>query len=64
MACKDSPAGMIFIESLLAFMAVLFTSKECGHAGDDSVMIVMIIQVKVFFGFETREDKGFKCSSS
>ena len=56
------PAGMIgdFIESLLAFMAVLFTSKEGWHANDDVVMIIVVVKVKVFLSFRTQVNESIQ----
>ena len=56
------PAWMVgdFIKSLLAFVAVLFTSKEGWHTSNNIVVIVVVIQVQVFFGFWTRVDEGIK----
>ena len=49
-----------FIKSFLALAAVLFTSKEGWHIGNNIVVIVVVIQVKVFFGFWTRVDEGIQ----
>jgi hypothetical protein len=32
-----------FVESLLAFMAILFTGEEGRHTGDNVVMVVMMV---------------------
>ena len=34
-----------FVVAILALMAVLLTGKEGRHAGDDVVMVVMMVQV-------------------
>ena len=47
-----------FVESLLVFVAALFTSEEGWHTGNNIVVIVVVIQVQVFFGFWTRVDEG------
>ena len=47
-----------FIKSFLAFVAVLFTSEEGWHTGNNIVVIVVMVQVQVFFGFWTRVDEG------
>ena len=54
------PARMTgdFVESLLAFVAVLSTSEEGWHTGNNIVVIVVVIQVQVFFSFRTRVDEG------
>ena len=54
------PAWMVgdFIKSFLALVAVLFTSEEGWHTGNNIVVIVVVIQVQVFFGFWTRVNEG------
>ena len=56
------PAWMVgdFIKSLLALVAVLFTSEKRWHTGNNIVVIVVVIQVQVFFGFWTRVDEGIQ----
>ena len=57
---EQAPAPMTgdFIKSFLALVAVLFTSEEGWHTGNNIVMIVVVIQVQVFLGFWTRVDEG------
>ena len=33
------------VESLLTFMAILFTGEEGRHTGDDIVMVVMMVEI-------------------
>ena len=53
------PAWMVG-ESFLACMAVLLTSEEDWHTRNNIVVIVVVIQVQVFFGFWTRVDEGIQ----
>ena len=55
-----TPAWMTgdFIKSFLALVAVLFTSEEGWHTGNNIVVIIVVIQVQVFFGFWTRVDES------
>ena len=56
------PTWMVgdFVESFLACMAVLLTSEKGWHTGNNIVVIVMVIQVQVFFGFWTRVDESIQ----